>query len=212
VPSIADLRREYTLAGLDEREVAADPITQFSSWFEAARAAGVYDPNAMILATAGSEGPNARAVLLKGYDEAGFVFYTNYESAKGRELAQNPNAALLFLWHDLERQVRIRGKAQKVSRESSAAYFATRPRGAQLGAWASAQSQPIEGRADLDKRLAEAEKQWEGKDIPVPSHWGGYTLRHAAIEFWQGRPNRLHDRIVYLRDPSNQWSIRRLMP
>lgn len=212
MPSIADLRREYTLAGLDEREVAADPIRQFSIWFEAARGAGIYDPNAMILATSGAHGPNARTVLLKDYDERGFVFYTNYESTKGRELAQNPNAALLFLWHDLERQVRIRGKVEKVPRETSAAYFATRPRGAQLGAWASTQSQPIDCRASLERRLADVEKQWEGKDIPAPPHWGGYTLRHVDVEFWQGRPNRLHDRIVYLREPSNQWAIRRLMP
>jgi pyridoxamine 5'-phosphate oxidase len=212
VGSIADLRREYTLAGLDEREVASDPIAQFIGWFEAARAAGLHDPNAMILSTMAADGPSSRTVLLKGVDEEGFVFYTNYASAKARELQADPRAALLFLWHDLERQVRIRGKVEKVSPKESATYFASRPRGAQLGAWASAQSDPIGSRAELEKRLSDVEKQWEGKEISLPPQWGGYRLKHESVEFWQGRPNRLHDRIVYLLDPSTGWAIRRLMP
>jgi pyridoxamine 5'-phosphate oxidase len=214
MPNIAELRREYSRAGLDEHDVAADPIAQFEAWFEQAVAAGVHEPNAMTLATAIRNEPNARTVLLKGVSREGFVFYTNYASAKGRELEANPRAALLFLWHELERQVRVCGAVERVSREASAAYFATRPRGAQLGAWASEQSRPIASRKALEDRLAAMEKQFEGKEIPVPPTWGGYVVRHEVVEFWQGRPNRLHDRIVYARDASDprRWIIERLCP
>lgn len=212
MPSIAELRREYSLHGLDEREVTADPMEQFGAWFDAARTAGVHEPNAMTLATTGDDGPNVRTVLLKEFDASGFVFFTNYASAKGRELARDPRAALLFLWHDLERQVRARGRVEKVPRQTSIAYFAQRPRGAQLGAWASRQSEPVESRAALERRLEELEREWHGKDVPPPPEWGGYRLRHDVVEFWQGRPNRLHDRIVYHREPSGSWRVQRLCP
>ena len=212
MPSIADLRREYELAGLDERDVAPDPIDQFARWFDETRAAGVPEPNAMILSTIAAEGPSARTVLLKGFDHHGFQFFTGYESAKGRELAADPRASLLFLWHELERQIRIRGRVEKVSRQASEEYFAKRPRGSQLGAWASDQSRPIGSRSELEKRLSDMEKRWEGKEIPAPPTWGGYLLKHESMEFWQGRPNRLHDRIVYLRGPSGSWALSRLMP
>jgi len=209
---IADLRREYTRSGLDEKTLLADPIAQFESWLAQARDAGLYDPNAMTLATSSADGPNARVVLLKDVSAEGFVFYTNYESEKSRELADDARATLVFLWHDLERQVRVRGNVERVPAQMSAAYFATRPRGAQLGAWASDQSRPVESRAALEERLSAMEKRFENKDIPCPPHWGGFRLRHQSIEFWQGRPNRLHDRIVYRRSASKRWTMERLCP
>lgn len=211
--SIADLRKEYTRASLDVRDVDADPVVQFQRWFEQAVKADVPEPNAMTLATATREGvPSARIVLLKGVDAGGFTFYTNYESQKGRELAANPHAALVFHWVELERQVRITGTVARVSREESEAYFHSRPRTSQIGAWASEQSQPMEGRHDLEKRVAYYLMRYAIGQVPLPPQWGGYRLKPSSIEFWQGRPSRLHDRIRYTHQASGAWVIERLFP
>src|SRR5687767_11480460 len=209
---IAQLRREYTLAGLKEHDLAPDPILQFQRWFEDALASGIVEPNAMVLATADKQArPSSRIVLLKQVDARGFVFFTNYASRKGRELAGNPRAALTFPWHALERQVCVTGTITKVSREESEAYFKLRPRGSRLGANVSHQSQVVPSREALERKLAELEKQYPGEDIPAPAEWGGYVLAPAEIEFWQGRPNRLHDRLRYTREPGS-WVIQRLSP
>ena len=212
----SDLRHKFMHAGLDEASVAADPFKQFERWFHAATAAGVHLPNAMSLATADASGrPSVRAVLLKGYDVAGFVFYTNYSSRKGRELAANPHACLLFSWVELERQVRIEGRVGKVSDAESDEYFASRPLGSRLGAWASPQSEVVPDRAAIEARLAEAKHRY-GDAVPRPPHWGGYRVVPEAIEFWQGRENRLHDRIRYRRGGESgeaiTWTIDRLAP
>src|SRR5688500_15942251 len=211
-PSIADLRREYALARLDERDAAPDPIAMFSRWFAEARAAEVVEPNAMTLATASADGaPDARMVLLKGVDDGGFVFFTDYRSRKARDLDANARAALVFHWVELERQVRIAGTAARVSREETDAYFRTRPLGSRLGAWASEQSSVIADRAVLDARLRELEARFPDGEVPVPAHWGGYRVAPVSVEFWQGRASRLHDRIRYARR-DGAWRIERLSP
>jgi pyridoxamine 5'-phosphate oxidase len=210
--SVADLRREYAFARLDEEDVSRDPIAQFSRWFSEALAAEVDEPNAMVLATATPEGaPSARVVLLKGFDERGFVFFTDYRSLKGSELEVNPRAALVFRWTELERQVRITGGTARTSEEESEEYYRSRPAGSRLGAWVSHQSRPIPSRAVLERGLAEVERRFADGEIPLPPHWGGYRVRAEAIEFWQGRLNRLHDRIRYLREGPG-WKIERLAP
>ena len=176
------------------------PLRRFREWFEEAGRAGIAVPETMTLATADADGaPSARMVLLKGVDDDGFVFYTGYVSRKARELTDNPRAALVFYWRPLGKQVRVEGEVERVSEAESAAYFATRPRGSQLAAWASQQSEPLAGREELDRRYAELERQYEGRDVPLPPHWGGYRLRPDTIEFWQHRDNRLHDRVLYTR-------------
>ena len=211
---LADLRVSYTQGGLLESEVAADPLAQFAVWFEQAQSAGSPEPNAMALATASPDGvPNCRMVLLKSFDAAGFVFYTNYESCKGAELAENPWAALLFYWPELERQVRVTGPVAKVLREETEAYFATRPAGHKLGAWASKQSSQVSGREELEQNLAAAQQRFaDAGEVPPPPKWGGYRVLPHAIEFWQGRPNRLHDRLEYVRSAEGLWTLRRLAP
>lgn len=208
-----DLRKEYMRQGLSDADLDPDPIRQFAQWMRQAIQANLIEPNAMTLATSTPDGqPSARMVLLKGYDARGFVFYTNYESRKGRELATNPRAALVLFWVELERQVRIEGHIERVSAEESDQYFASRPAGSRLGAIVSAQSQVIPSRDVLERRLHELEAEYEDKDIPRPAHWGGFRVVPTIIEFWQGRPNRLHDRLRYRRDPSNAWIVERLSP
>jgi pyridoxamine 5'-phosphate oxidase len=211
---VARLRNEYTRAGLRESDAAPDPVEQFRTWFDEALAADLHEPNAMTLATATPEGrPSARIVLLKGFDEQGFVFYTNYEGRKSRELEINPYCALVFYWGELERQVRIEGRAFRVSENRSDAYFASRPRGSQLGAWASEQSRPVHDRGALEERLRELEAEYEGRgEVPRPPFWGGYRVEPEVIEFWQGRENRLHDRLVYRRSDDGGWRRERLQP
>jgi pyridoxamine 5'-phosphate oxidase len=211
--SLADLRRDYTLHGLHEADVDANPFQQFQVWFDQAVAAALPEPNAMTLATATPDGiPSARVVLLKGFDERGFVFYTNYQSRKGQELAQNPKAALVFWWAELERQVRLEGPIEKVSDQETETYFHSRPIGSQLGAWVSHQSQVIASRDVLEQRLEELKARYENQVIPRPAHWGGYRLIPKAIEFWQGRSNRLHDRLCYKRVSHDSWNVERLSP
>jgi pyridoxamine 5'-phosphate oxidase len=208
-----DLRIDYGRGTLDDSDVRADAIEQFTDWFEAARAAGVAEPNAMTLATVDPSGsPSSRIVLLKGFDALGFTFHTNYLSRKGRELTANPRAALCFHWQLLERQVRIEGTAEKATREESETYFRTRPVEAQIGAWVSQQSQPIASRSELERLQAELTQRFSGAPVPLPEHWGGYRVIPRTIEFWQGRPSRLHDRILYSRSPNGVWQRQRLSP
>lgn len=209
---VAELRREYARESLDESQVAADPFEQFGHWFDQARQSDVLEPNAMTLATCDGQGrPSARIVLLKEFDGQGFVFYTNYASRKGEEMAANANAALLFFWGPLERQVRIEGSIDKVTAAESDEYYQQRPLGARLGAWASPQSRVIEGRTVLESRLEAVTAQY-AEDPPRPPHWGGYRLKPRLLEFWQGRPNRLHDRVRYLLSNDMRWAIERLAP
>jgi pyridoxamine 5'-phosphate oxidase len=211
--AIEDMRREYMRAELTEDAAAADPVRQLAAWLEEAAAAGVTEPNAMTLATASADGvPSARMVLLKGVDDRGLVFYTNYGSRKGDELAANPRAALVLYWAPLERQVRVEGRVEKVPREESAAYFASRPRGSRLGALASPQSAVVAGRSVLEERLAELETAHPGEDVPLPDNWGGYLVVPEVVELWQGRPNRLHDRLRYRADGRGGWIRERLAP
>ena len=210
---IAALRRDYMQLGLDEADLAPDPFRQFARWFqEALDCATIAEPNAMVLATVSPEGrPHARLMLLKGFDANGFVFFTNYESEKGRDLAANPRAALTFGWIELERQVRIEGAVAKTSRADAETYFKTRPRGSRLGAQASDQSEVIPNRALLEARLAEADARFPD-DVPPPETWGGYLLAPDRFEFWQGRTNRLHDRLRYIKTLDASWTLERLSP
>jgi pyridoxamine 5'-phosphate oxidase len=213
--SIADLRQEYARSELDREHIDDDPIKQFEAWFDEALEAEVEEPNAMTLATASADGrPSARIVLLKGLDERGFVFYSNYESRKGTELAQNPRASLVFWWEPLERQVRITGDVERLPEDESTEYFHSRPQGSQLGAWASPQSHVIDARSVLHERLEAVREQFGEGDVPRPTHWGGYVVRPLEIEFWQGRPNRLHDRLRFRRDAVDaaDWTLERLAP
>jgi pyridoxamine 5'-phosphate oxidase len=209
---ISDVRREYVLGDLADEDLAAGPLDLFRVWMGEALAAELLDATAMTLATVDAGGrPSARVVLLKGYDERGFVFYTNYESRKGLELAANPRAALVFFWPHFDRQVRVEGTVEKTSREESDAYFQSRPLGARLGAWASAQSAVIANRGELEERLREVTERFGDGPVPRPDFWGGFRVRPDVVEYWQGRPSRLHDRVRYTRDGEG-WRIERLSP
>jgi pyridoxamine 5'-phosphate oxidase len=210
--ALADLRKEYTLAGLSKKDLDPDPLRQFQKWLQQALEV-MAEPNAMILSTADQTGrPSSRVMLLKGVDERGFSFFTNYESRKARELTENPRAAITFFWGPLERQVCITGDISKLSRAESESYFKSRPRGNRLGAWASKQSQVVANRSELEERMKKVEESYPTDDIPTPPHWGGYLLTPLRVEFWQGRPNRLHDRFGYTKTAKNEWRLERLSP
>lgn len=211
--SLADLRQEYAKGALDLDSVSENPVQQFKEWFQEAYDAQVPEPNAMTLSTADGNGrPSGRVVLLKEVDDGGFVFYTNFQSRKGRELTENPLAALTFLWLELERQVRIEGRVEKVSNEEADAYFDSRPFGSRISAIVSPQSRPIESKQSLLESIQSLEAKYKEKAPPRPNHWGGYRLIPDMIEFWQGRPNRFHDRMLYQKDEDGNWSITRLAP
>lgn len=211
--TIADIRKDYMLRSLLEKDVDANALRQFDKWWQEAIHSEIEEVNAMTLATASADGvPAARIVLLKGYDERGFVFFTNYDSFKGLQLAENPRACLVFFWKELERQIRITGLVEKVSAEESDIYYNSRPEGSRIGAWASPQSQVIESREWLEKRERTLAKDFTGKPLTRPDHWGGYRVKPICIEFWQGRPSRLHDRIQYTLQEDNNWLIERLAP
>jgi pyridoxamine 5'-phosphate oxidase len=211
--SIADLRKEYILQSLHEQRVDADPLVQFEKWLNEAITASIEEPTAMTLATASSDGlPSARIVLLKGYDSNGFIFFTNYDSFKGKQIEENPRACLVFFWKELERQIRITGLIRKISAKASDEYYKSRPLGSQVGALISPQSQVIESREWLMNREYQLLKEYENKPIPRPENWGGYCVQPVTIEFWQGRPNRLHDRIQYSLQENGKWKIERLAP
>lgn len=210
--ALADMRKDYGLAGLLEKDLAKNPYAQFEKWFQEVEAAKITEPNAMTLATVGRDGrPAARTVLLKACDGRGFVFYTNYESRKGRELADNARATLLFPWVALERQIVVEGTVTRVSREEAEVYFHSRPRASQLAAWASPQSTVIAGRAVIEESYRVVEMKYQGREVPLPPQWGGYRLVPDSVEFWQGRRNRLHDRLRYRRS-KDDWVIERLAP
>ncbi len=211
--SLADLRQEYSAGGLTEEDAGHDPFALFRRWFDQAVAAALFEPNAFTLATCTPDGwPSARAVLLKGLDERGFTFFTNYDSRKGRELEANPRAAMVFLWHPIERQVRVEGAIEIVTAAESDEYYAVRPLGSRLGAWASPQSAVIPGREFLEKQHAELTARYPDGVVPRPPHWGGYRVVPRVIEFWQGRPSRLHDRVRFTRDATGTWVRDRLAP
>ena len=209
---LSELRREYAAGGLEERSLAVDPFTMFRTWMSDAQAADLHEPNAMVLATVSVAGGAAsRTVLLKGHDERGFVFFTNYASRKGVELAANPACSVLFPWHALERQVRVEGSAARLSDQDNDAYFSTRPRDSQIGAWASPQSEVVADRSDLDERYARMAERFAAATIPRPGHWGGYRIEPDSVEFWQGRIGRMHDRLRYRRTTGG-WAVERLAP
>lgn len=211
--SIADIRTDYKQQSLNESDVALNPFAQFDKWWTDAVNAELTEANAMSLATVGSNGcPSVRIVLLKSYDTNGFVFFTNYQSDKAQQIAQNPFAAVCFFWKELERQVRIEGSIEKTSAAESDEYFYSRPLGSRIGAWASPQSRPIAGRTILEENVKALEAQYNGQEPARPPHWGGYIVKPQSIEFWQGRPSRLHDRIKYTRQPDDSWKIERLAP
>jgi pyridoxamine 5'-phosphate oxidase len=211
--SIADLRRDFMGEPLDEAAAHPDSIAQFQLWFKDAVDAVASEPNAMALATSTPDGrPSVRIVLLKGVDDRGFVFYTDYRSRKSTELDSNPHAALTFYWHELARQVRVEGTVERLPRAESEAYFRSRPLASRLSAWASHQSEPVASRAEMEARLREVRSRFEGDDVPLPPHWGGYLVAPHAFEFWQGRPGRFHDRLRYTLLPDGSWRIERLMP
>lgn len=210
---IAGLRKSYSQRSLSETDILKDPIQQFDNWWKEAIDSGIEEPNAMTLATASADGfPSARTVLLKGYSDEGFVFFTNYESYKGKQLAENPKACLVFFWRELERQVRITGLAEKISSKESDEYFYSRPIESRIGAAISPQSQVIESRDWLESRFKEAENKLQSGTLERPAHWGGYRVKPVLMEFWQGRPGRLHDRIAFTRESNGEWKIERLAP
>lgn len=205
-------RRDYTQKEINEETAKKNPFEQFEIWFAEAIESEIFEPNAMVLATANNDGkPSARVVLLRGFDEEGFMFFTNYDSRKGLDLAENPQASLLFYWAEIERQVRLEGSVSKVKEEISDGYFASRPRESQIGAWVSPQSRVIENRKILERKFSELAAQWEGREISRPPNWGGFILRPEIFEFWQGRASRLHDRLLYIKNGAN-WKIGRLAP
>ncbi len=209
---VANFRNEYIANGINESDLKSNPIDQFEVWFNEAVSNKLREPNVLYLSTVSADGkPSGRVMLLKGFDERGFIFFTNYDSRKAHDLSGNPLAAMTFLWLELLKQVRIEGPVQPVSPIESDTYFSSRPRGSQLGAWVSAQSKPLANRGELDKKMAELEKQFKGKPIPRPENWGGYCLSPVCMEFWLGRANRLHDRIVYTRE-NESWTKQRLSP
>ncbi|TLV02853.1 pyridoxamine 5'-phosphate oxidase [Dyadobacter luticola] len=210
--NIAKIRHDYQLKGLHEDDLNADPLIQFKLWFDEVVKSGISELNAMLLSTVSASRPSARIVLLKDLDQRGFSFFTNYESKKGAEMAANPQVALTFFWKEFERQVRVEGLVEKVSPEESSEYFAVRPRGSQIGAWASAQSEHIPNRAFLENKTRELEQKFEGQEVPRPPHWGGYRVIPDYMEFWQGRPSRLHDRLAYSKQADGSWKIERLSP
>jgi pyridoxamine 5'-phosphate oxidase len=210
---IADIRKEYKLQTLSEKDIHKDPFGQFEKWWQEAIHSGVEEPNAMTLATASADAmPDARIVLLKGFDDRGFTFFTNYRSAKGQQLLENPRASLFFFWRELERQVRISGLASLSPSTVSDEYFKSRPEGSRIGAWASPQSETIESREWLEEKEKAYREEWTGRSIERPEYWGGYTVKPVSIEFWQGRPSRLHDRLRYSLQNNGSWKIERLAP
>jgi pyridoxamine 5'-phosphate oxidase len=210
--NLADLRQHYTKGGLEEHQIPDSPFILFNEWFLQAGELGVLEPNAMVISTVSADNkPSSRVVLLKGIEDGGFIFYTNYESRKGKELEHNPYISVLFFWPEAERQIRIEGKVSKISTETSKAYFVSRPRESQLGAWASAQSSIIQGRHSIEESYQQCLAQYEGKEIPLPDFWGGYIIHPSSFEFWQGRPSRLHDRMKYNKQ-QDSWHIVRLSP
>ncbi|SMO43512.1 pyridoxamine 5'-phosphate oxidase [Solitalea koreensis] len=212
--ALENLRQEYSAQSLLETDINKNPFIQFDTWFNEALQSGIIEPNAMTISTSTVAGkPSARVVLLKGFDENGFTFFTNYQSRKGAEIEQNPNVCLSFFWIELQRQIIIEGTVQKVDKEESTRYFQSRPKGSQIGAWASAQSQAITNRSVLEQKWAELEKQYEHSDVlPKPDHWGGFLVNPNFFEFWQGRPSRLHDRLQYTKGTNNEWKIQRVAP
>lgn len=209
---ISSMRKEYSDKPLSEGELLADPLEQFLKWFKEAIDAEIYEPNAMVLGTISAQGtPSTRVVLLKELNQGGFVFFTNYSSRKGEEISLNPNASLLFYWPELHRQVRIEGALQKTTEDENQEYFAVRPRGAQIGAWASRQSTLLSSRHELEEKVREVDEQFQGKDVPCPPFWGGYRLVPTYLEFWQGRRSRLHDRLAF-SNREGEWTVRRLSP
>ena len=211
--TIADIRKEYKLQTLSEKDILGDPFAQFDKWWQEVINSGIDEPNAMTLATASADGmPDARIVLLKGFDEKGFAFYTNYNSAKGQQLLENPRATLVFFWKELERQVRVSGLVSLAPGNMSDDYYNSRPLGSRIGAWASPQSEPIESREWLEQNEQRIAEVWSGKTIPRPGHWGGYVVKPVKMEFWQGRPSRLHDRMRYSLQNTGGWKIERLAP